>query len=227
MAHVDHEDRIVEYLLGTLPAAEAERLEQEFLSDDSRYEDVLAVEDELLLEYARGRLALPDRTRVETRLLRTDEDRERLAWARALAAWFDTPQKDASRVWPMSFKYLVPIAAVVALAFAALIAQNLSLRRQVEQAEIARATAAQALADATAATVRLQLQLPAGVTTPLLAAVLRDVDGKTLWTGPASELVQAVTVDIPASHFATGDYEVVLRDGGQDRAEYYFSIIRS
>src|SRR5688500_7023160 len=63
MAHVDHENRIAEYLLGQLPAAEAERLEQEFLSDDSRYEEVLAVEDELLLEYARGRLALPDRTR--------------------------------------------------------------------------------------------------------------------------------------------------------------------
>jgi hypothetical protein len=162
----------------------------------------------------------------------------------------------------------LPIAAVIALACAALIAQNLSLRRQLEQAEAARATAAQALADAqrtppaqnppsaareaplvvslslaaglvrgtstlprvavpaAAATVRLQLQLPAGLTAPSLAAVLRDVDGNTLWTGPASELGQAVTVDIPAAQFTTGDYEVVLRDGGQDRAEYYFSIVR-
>jgi hypothetical protein len=266
MSRAENDGRLADYLLGKLPEEEQERLEQEYLADDSRYEDVLAVEDELLVEYARGELEPADRARVEARLLRTDQDRERLAWARSLVTWFDTSRVPASPE-RLSWKYGLAAAALIAVAFAALLAQNLSLRRQVQQAEAARATAVQALADgqrtppagnaaapapepplvvslslapglerssgampritvpAAAATLRLDLKRPAGLVTGELTAILRDVDGRTLWTGPASNLGPTITVNIDASRLATGDYEVVLRDR-RDRAEYYFSAIR-
>lgn len=158
MSRAAQDRRIVDYLLGTLPEGEQERVEQEFLSDDGRYEEVLAAEDELLLDYARGELAPDDRLRVEQRLIQSEQDRERLAWARALAAWFDSPRTDSRRAWStlrlrssfggQAIKYLLPIAALVAVAFGALVAQNLTLRRQVEQSDAARATAEQALAQA-------------------------------------------------------------------------------
>jgi hypothetical protein len=81
----DH-DTIVLYLLGRLPEDERARLEEQYFRDDGAFEHVLAVEDELLHDYAQGGLTAEDRRRFEERLLRTPEGQARLSRARALLA---------------------------------------------------------------------------------------------------------------------------------------------
>jgi hypothetical protein len=81
----DHET-IVRYLLGTLAEDEQARLEEEYFRDDRAFEHVLAVEDELLHDYAQGGLDADERRRLEERLLRTPEGQARLSRARALLA---------------------------------------------------------------------------------------------------------------------------------------------
>ena len=149
------EARLTAYVLGTLPEDEAERVELDFFANDDAYDDLLAVEDELFLAYARGELPADDRLRVEQRLIRTARDRSRLEWSRTLAAWFDRESGRAAagarvKVPGAGFQvpgvqYLLPIAALIAVAFGWLAMQNQSLRREVEEARQARASAEQAL----------------------------------------------------------------------------------
>ena len=56
--HIDLDDvAIRNYLLGLLPEAEAEVLEEAYLGDPQVFERVRGVEDDLLDDYAGGRLA--------------------------------------------------------------------------------------------------------------------------------------------------------------------------
>jgi hypothetical protein len=90
----DH-DMIVRYLLGTLAEEEQARLEEEYFRDDRAFEHVLAVEDELLHDYAQGGLTADERRRLEERLLRTPEGQARLSRARVLLAELPAGDADA------------------------------------------------------------------------------------------------------------------------------------
>jgi hypothetical protein len=78
--------QINRYLLGQLPREEAERIEGRLLTEPGLFELAESVEDEVIDRYVRGELAAEERRRFERRLLSSERIRERLQFARALAA---------------------------------------------------------------------------------------------------------------------------------------------
>jgi hypothetical protein len=77
----EDEASIRRYLLGVLPDAEAEQLEQRCAGDEARFEEIQEIEDELIDDYASGALAGQDRTRFEEYFLCSPERREKLRFA--------------------------------------------------------------------------------------------------------------------------------------------------
>jgi hypothetical protein len=71
------------YLLGEMEVEELETVEKRFISEDSLFDELRAVEDELYLEYSAGELSDLERSVFETKFLRTPEDRSRLRFADA------------------------------------------------------------------------------------------------------------------------------------------------
>ena len=58
-------------------------------------------------------------------------------------------------------------------------------------------------------------------------AVIRDVDAREIWSGPAALDASTVVVEVPARALAEGDYELVLSDGaGREVASYSFGVLR-
>lgn len=77
------------YLLGALPEPEQTALEAEYLNDDDRFEQMVAVESDLVDGYVRGRLNARERRQFEDHYLAHPDRRERAAFAQALRAKLD------------------------------------------------------------------------------------------------------------------------------------------
>lgn len=77
------------YLLGELTGADQHALEQEFFSDSDKFDQVRAVESELVDAYVRNRLPRRERELFERHYLQSPEHRERTAFARLLLAAAD------------------------------------------------------------------------------------------------------------------------------------------
>jgi len=78
----EQEKQMAQYLLGQLPEQEEAELERRYLADDTQFEELLAVEDDLRDAYARGELAGPDREAFEQRLLALPQQRQKQEFAR-------------------------------------------------------------------------------------------------------------------------------------------------
>jgi hypothetical protein len=72
------------YLLGDLPSPEQLTLEQEYFSDSEKFEQVWAVENELVDSYVRGSLTNKERELFERNYLVTSRHQQRVAVARNL-----------------------------------------------------------------------------------------------------------------------------------------------
>src|SRR5262247_2329359 len=81
----DNEKLLIRYLLGNLPEEQRLQIEGEFLSDDQRYERLLALENELFYDYAQNKLAPGEREQFEKRFLTSEQNRKRATIASALA----------------------------------------------------------------------------------------------------------------------------------------------
>src|SRR6266550_2295912 len=82
---LDFDDAVLRrYLLGSLPEAEMETLEEAYLAHPDVLERIHGVEDDLLDDYASGRLGADDKAAFETRYLASPRGRERVVAARAL-----------------------------------------------------------------------------------------------------------------------------------------------
>jgi hypothetical protein len=113
----DDAAKIRAWLLGRLDETESEEIEAGLLESDERFETVRAVESELFDELAAGRMSAADRDAFLERH-RTPADRQRLAFARAMAARAAAPNVvRTSRFGRNSF---LVAAAVLALAVTAL-----------------------------------------------------------------------------------------------------------
>lgn len=71
------------YLLGEMSDAERQTLEERFFQDDSFFEEMLALEDELFYEYQQNCLSPSERIAFERKFLNTREDRNKMAFAEA------------------------------------------------------------------------------------------------------------------------------------------------
>jgi len=74
------------YLLGSAPEDERESVEQALLADENLYEELLAIEDELIDQYVWGQLPEPERTSFLQYLDALPDHKERLEFAQALRA---------------------------------------------------------------------------------------------------------------------------------------------
>jgi hypothetical protein len=82
--HSDQEKRMVKYLLGQLREQDQLELEREYLADDARFEELLAIEDDLRDAYARNELSETDRVAFEQRLLGTQQQKGKQEFASSL-----------------------------------------------------------------------------------------------------------------------------------------------
>jgi hypothetical protein len=75
---------MIGYLLNDLPEPEQRRFEEQYFADPGFFEQLQAVEEELIEDYVRERLSAPQRANFERHYLATPERRERVAFAREL-----------------------------------------------------------------------------------------------------------------------------------------------
>jgi hypothetical protein len=80
------DELLIRYALGLLSEQEQERVEERMFSDREFFDRLLVVEDDLIDAYAGGRLSRDESERFEKYFLQTIGDRERVGFARELAA---------------------------------------------------------------------------------------------------------------------------------------------
>src|SRR5215510_9090608 len=134
----DNEKLLTRYLLGSLPDEQQLQVEGEFLSDDQRYERLLALENELFYDYAQNKLSPGERERFEKQFLSSEQNRKRLMIASALAhkmsesASFETTEKgvadrEPQRFWQSLKSYFVAQSAAMRFSLAALAILSIAL----------------------------------------------------------------------------------------------------
>ncbi len=84
----DNEIILRQFLLGTLPAAEREAIEDRFMVEGELFAALSEAEEDLLEEYARGELSVPEREQVERHLLLVPRNRERAQFLRTMQTAF-------------------------------------------------------------------------------------------------------------------------------------------
>jgi hypothetical protein len=75
------DETLKQYLLGEISDDEGDRIEQRYLADKDFFDQLLAVEDDLMDEYVGTELSPEDRQRFEQKLLATPKQREKLQQA--------------------------------------------------------------------------------------------------------------------------------------------------
>lgn len=88
------------FLLGDLPEADREALEERLLDDPDLFFEIELAEEELLDAYVRGELSAADRQRFEAVLGRAPRIQERLRFGRQLAAKANRESTERSRAQP-------------------------------------------------------------------------------------------------------------------------------
>jgi hypothetical protein len=76
-----------QYLLGQLPEEEQAELERRYLADDTLFEELLTIEDDLRDAYVRGALSTPDREAFEQRLLAAPRQKQEQEFAQTLCRY--------------------------------------------------------------------------------------------------------------------------------------------
>lgn len=77
------------YLLGALPPAQQEEIDEQFLDNGGFHAELLAAADDLIHAYLAGELTSADRERFESHFLAARRQRERLAFVRSLMSAVD------------------------------------------------------------------------------------------------------------------------------------------
>ena len=110
---MDSENRMVAYLLRELPEDEQVKVEQEYLTGDAAYEQLLLAEDELAYEYVLERLSPARRRQYETTIGATERGRKNVEFARSL---LDALRATRPRAVQPGRYWALAIAAGLALA---------------------------------------------------------------------------------------------------------------
>lgn len=116
------EQQLRRYLLGDLSPDEASSLEVRYFSDDQAFGELLAAEDDLIDDYARGALSPPERAYVRELLRSSERLRRSAQQARSLTpltaeiGWQATAGAAASR--PSARPWLLAAASLLAVVVA-------------------------------------------------------------------------------------------------------------
>jgi anti-sigma factor RsiW len=134
----DNEKLLIRYLLGNLPEEQRLQVEGEFLSDDHRYERLLALENELFYDYAQNKLSPGEREQFEKRFLSSERNRKRAMIASALSHKMSESapvertvkgiaDREPQRFWQSLKSYFVAQGAAMKVSLAALAIVSLAL----------------------------------------------------------------------------------------------------
>jgi hypothetical protein len=243
-------------LLGELPEQEQLALEQKYFGDDSVYERLLVIEDELAYDYVEDRLSPERRERFQRILGATERGRENVELARSLLAALRASHSAtrSSRYWAVG----AAAALVFAIPSAWLAVRVAELNRRIEQLQIDRAAAQNVIktqpleaaflltpgrtraaggiallelipqADA----LRLELVPPPGLERSGDCIVSIRSDDAEIWSQRASLSASSWVVHLPAKFFTRGDYEVGVRrlttgEPAPNLATYSFRLLRN
>jgi anti-sigma factor RsiW len=250
----EQNERMIAYFLGELPDEQSLALEEQYLSDERLFRELLAVEAELRDSYARGVLSPDRQQRFGDRLLKSEAQQRRLEFSRALLFSRALPEVTS----PQRRRMSKPIRIATGIAAAFLIAIALgwtAWRRDVPKSAAPAGTAANEKVVAfnlipgstRGAAGEVVVEVPAGTDLIQLKAevdqdsyasyqgVLRTPEGLEilrkrgllLERGGASRMI---VLDVPASLLRDGHYTVTLSGekgrGSEDIADYSFRLAK-
>jgi hypothetical protein len=139
------DEPLIRYLLGALPDAETERLDEQSLADDDFADKLKLAEDDLIDAYVSGTLTCDLRERFESHYLASPRRRDKVAFARRFLAAVDRTSsqlhavapapavREPSRAW--TFRLALAAAAVLVIMSSVLLTTDARLRRDLRQAE--------------------------------------------------------------------------------------------
>jgi hypothetical protein len=122
----DREKLMRLYLFGRLSDQQTSELENEYVADENRFEEMLAVEDDLRDAYARGQLTSSDREAFEKRFLVLPQQRQKQEFAEVLHRYLlqvppSLPVSRLESAWPFGIRLRgwprVAVAAAVVVIF--------------------------------------------------------------------------------------------------------------
>jgi hypothetical protein len=248
------DEHIFSYLLGELPEEESERFEEEGSAREDWPEEVRLAEHELVDAYLRDELTPEQRRHFEQNYLITEARLKRVAMAAALIRHVNptpapTPTEPTwiksfiafwgARSWALRAGLAVGAVAVVVGAvwlvrsrathpqvFATL---TLNINVNDDRAEGAQAGRVKLTRNTDA--LRIYLKLPGQPAAAGYRVELVNEDGETSPLTVAGRDAESVSVEIPSSHLASGEYALrlfaVRPDGTEQRVSgvYLFTVI--
>jgi hypothetical protein len=144
-----NDELMMRYFLGDLTDEEQLRLEELYFVDDGTFEQLAALEDELIDAYVRGELSGPQRKQFESHFLNSTERRRKLAFAESFTQYVSEAPRAVSdherETWPNRIAGWLGIqgstarwgfavaGAVVLIVGAGLVRENWRLRAQLRQ----------------------------------------------------------------------------------------------
>lgn len=235
------EDEVIAYLLGDLSTNAREALDARFAAEPSLAEAAMAIEDDLLVEYARGGLPGQTRARIEKAYSETPARRARLDAAYAFLNSIPRTAETQPRPRQAARRTRYFMASMLAAA-ALLLVIWLPSRKHPENPHIGSDASFELEAGRTRSGAGRQITLPAGARTIEFQLRLQNrpdfrywrvslgtVEHPASWSGPASTRDRLIVTVVPASVLAPGDYTLRLFGGDAgasmpERATYYFRV---
>lgn len=237
------------YLLDRLAPLERESIEEEFFKNGVLFEEVEAVEDDLIDLYVLGRLSAEDRGRFETVLLdKSNRIRQRVANAQALQSHIRKQKSPLTRERSWRPRIAV-VAAILVIVLGAVTWKILHVApptsrvqappRKVSQPPLeialnlkpgttrASGSLPEIEIPVSDASLVLHLMLDQAETAPL-TALIETPEGKKIWR---KEHIQPdgllLIVHVPAAALPPNDYVVrVSTNAGEPVTDYVFRVAR-
>ena len=149
------------FLLGDIDEEERERIERRFISDQEAYEKIVVVEDELIEDYLEDSLTAPDREKFLAQYGHTPKERRKLRIVKAIKehavaeAMSSQKARSTKSKWTNFLSalrlrnpgFLIPVAAVLIIAFVVGLVWLMDIRNKREQETNRRAAIERELAD--------------------------------------------------------------------------------
>ncbi|HZT78195.1 MAG TPA: hypothetical protein VFA27_16185 [Vicinamibacterales bacterium] len=225
--------RLLDYVLGRLPDADAEALDEASIVDDAVAARLRAVEDDLIDAYVRGALDAETLQRFEHYYLASPRRREKVTFARNFTRAVDraavqTPPASVAQPRRAIWK-LTAVAAALFVACAGLVMQTVRLGRGISVAEQARQALDRRAQDlqkevtdlraATDTAARQPSAPKTALSAPAIALVLtpqmRDAGPVPAVVLPAS--AQRIAFELRLDSAEPAAYQVALRDPADNR----------
>ncbi len=163
-----NEELIARYLLGDLSEEEQIRLEDLAFSDRDVLQEILAVESDLIDEYARGELSDSQRRQFEGRFLTSAERRQKVEFARAFAkvvpesateravrpaaadmstSWWESLKSLLSNLTPPVKFAMAAAVLMLGIGFSWLVVETIRLRAEIRELQAEQQTRRRAQED--------------------------------------------------------------------------------